>query len=298
MRILRPFLFGLILILCTTSYSDDSSITLLKPIFQSKPRTPASATSPLWTIKPTSKALAKKLFPLFEKTYKDIGKLYESPRQFQNASQVTAWAKDPVTGKPIAYFSFKNTAFGLKVTTLGQDGEQHSRTLVRAILPQLGSRNGIYVEVSDRLANAFFAEKPTPPLVSFETAKKILERDTPEEISKNPKKKKTIERPSPEEIETAVKNRKIPDTPEARANCYKRIFILDGKETPLIKIMVGHPYSDPTFLAKKPAESRKPAEASKTDKPHCGVSKDGPLSGEELKELENLDNCLKPLEKQ
>jgi len=174
----------------------------------------------------SSEIKREEVYEIYRLSYKDIGLLYPDSETLFSKCSFIAIAKDR-DHKVIAFASMRDSPFGLKMNALGTNGSQWGKAFAVRAFDLINTTPGIYVEASGRFAEIYF--KYHTATVHIERARKILSN-------------KKISIPTQEELENQSMTRKIPrDSAWVINNAYKRFIILDGKKTPVIKIMVGNP---------------------------------------------------------
>lgn len=173
-------------------------------------------------------AVRSELFPLYKQTYEEMGLQLTGPDGFIEYDGGYFVARDPVSGKPIAFVAFKRTPFGLKVGMSASNGTKEGKAVVKTLIEARKNVNGVFSESSGKPAYLLFERGAQPPVVSFEDAQKVLAP-------------KVLTRPTAEELKEAIEKGEFPNNPVAMKNAYVRVVVLDGVPTRVIKVMVGRP---------------------------------------------------------
>jgi len=117
--------------------------------------------------------LIKKLWNLYEITYKDIGLTVENIIQLRTKYKIVKLIDIDDDPEPDAFIIYKITSFGNKLALLGSDGNKNSKKFLILKALDLLKTNGWYGEASHKFAE-ILASGNTPIVKNEEDVRKIL----------------------------------------------------------------------------------------------------------------------------
>ncbi|MDR3608169.1 MAG: hypothetical protein P4M08_12420 [Oligoflexia bacterium] len=166
------------------------------------------------------------IFKLVANSYRSIGMPIQSAEDLRKYTHLFV-IREPSTGKISAMAGYKDQVAGAKSAIFASDGSAYTKISLKAMLMQMSDVYGWYAELSMTPAKIALSN-PNARVVPFSEAEAALAP-------------KTIRRPTESELEQAIQLKEIPDTKSARDGAYVRSILINGRATPVIKIMVGHP---------------------------------------------------------
>lgn len=101
----------------------------------------------------------KRLWVMYEKTYKPIGLHIENVDKLINNYEVSWLIDTDKDSEPDAFIIYENTSHGQKIALLGTDGGILNKRLLVFKIIKLLKTAGWYVEASHKLADIFVAKK-------------------------------------------------------------------------------------------------------------------------------------------
>jgi hypothetical protein len=167
-------------------------------------------------------------------------------------------------GKIVAFATFSEVKSGIRLGLIGaKPGSIEGRAAAKTFITHFGAQEGFYGLVSGRVAHISF--KAGVPIVGFKDAQRLMGKPKGAKFSSAQQKmnkikkmegfedsplvrhaaqrtgRKTCELEFKDLVEQAIKDGEIPDTPEARNNCFALMQNVDNLPTVVIKIIVGRP---------------------------------------------------------
>jgi len=207
---------------------------------------------------------AKQVWNVYNKSYGKVGLIYDNPEELLKRLPLWYVSLDP-NGNVNAFATFSETPYGKRLGLVGAlpDSPQ-GKAAAKALIKEFSTLEGWYGAVSGRPAQIAIIDAGAP-VVSFKTAQKIMgkpkgakfssaQRDigkikkmegyetSPIVLEAAERTGKSVKDLKFEDlVEEAVLRGEIPNTPQAKENCYAIVQTIGGKKTVVIKVMVGSP---------------------------------------------------------
>ncbi len=232
-------------------------------------RLPAlSGTAAPWKMVPATErhAYARQVWEVYDASYGKANRQYDNADELLQRLPMWMVASEK-GGKVVGFVAFSSTKRGTRLAVGGARPESwFGRAAVHSVYAAFGRLDGTYGLVSGRPAE--IALGSNTPVVQFGEAKTLLGKEPRAKFARAQQDMSKIRQmngfdeskvvtdaaartgsaPGKLEfgdlVEQAVLNRDIPDTPEARGNCFATVQSINGRPTVVIKLMVGKPVNE------------------------------------------------------
>jgi len=206
---------------------------------------------------------SEQMFDLFMKSYGELGLEYENPKELIERFPIKYVSLDK-DGNVTAFVTFSETNAGKRMGLCAAPESAEGKAMLKAVLKDIGNIDGWYGAVSGRPARIAIIEGEAS-VVPFKKAQQLMGKpkgakfsSAQQKIGKIKKMEGYAESPivmeaakrtgkKPEElafsdlVDQAVVKGEIPDTPEAKENCYAIVQTIGGKKSVVMKVMIGKP---------------------------------------------------------
>lgn len=221
-----------------------------------------------WKMVPATErhAYARQVWEVYDASYGKANRQYDNAEELLQRLPMWMVASEK-GGKVVGFVAFSSTKRGTRLAVGGASPDSwFGRAAVHSVYAAFGRLDGTYGLVSGRPAE--IALGSNTPVVQFREAKTLLGKEPRAKFARAQQDMSKIRQMNGFEeskvvadaaartnrepgklefgdlVEQAVLNREIPDTPEARNNCFATVQSINGKPTVVIKLMVGKPVNE------------------------------------------------------